>query len=311
MPIFNLFFNKLFSHASQPKKLCINYLITIFKKGEVDVPDNYRGIAIGSALGKIFSLILLERLESVIQVSHPISPNQIGFRKGHITSDHIFVLKTIVDKIVKTDKRKLFVAFIDFRKAYDRINRTLLFLKLQRLGIQGLFYRNLKSLYALFLYQIKVKGGYLEPISSKFGLKQEGILSQYLFNLFIDDMKYVFDDSCDPVRILSEPLSHLLYADDLILISTTEIGLKNSLSKLENYCDKWQLELNIKKCNIIIFNSSGRLLSGPKFTFKGKTIELTRSYCYLGLELTAGGSLKAARLNLIDKAKKICFLCGH
>ena len=81
LPIFNLFFNKLFSHALQPKKLYINYLITIFKKGEIDDPDNYRGIAIGSAVGKIFSLILLERLESVVQISHPISPNQIGFKK--------------------------------------------------------------------------------------------------------------------------------------------------------------------------------------------------------------------------------------
>ena len=126
----------------QPKMLYINYLITIHKKGDLDDPDNYRGIAIGSVLGKVFSLILLDRLESVVQISNPISPNQIGFKKGHRTSDHIFVLKTIVDKIVKTEKRKLFVAFIDFRKAYDRINKTLLFLKLQRVGIQGLFYRN-------------------------------------------------------------------------------------------------------------------------------------------------------------------------
>jgi hypothetical protein len=307
LPIFNLFFNKLFSHALQPKKLYINYLITIFKKGEIDDPDNYRGIAIGSAVGKIFSLILLERLESVVQISHPISPNQIGFKKGHRTSDHIFVLKTIVDKIVKTEKKKLFVAFIDFRKAYDKINRMLLLLKLQRLGIQGLFYRNIKALYDSVMYQIKVKGGYLDPIPSKFGLKQGGILSPILFNLYIDDMKYIFDDTCDPVMCLSEPLSHLLYADDLMLISTTEIGLKNSLSKLEIYCNTWQLELNIKKCNVVIFNSTGRLLSGPRFTFQGKTIEMARSYCYLGLELTSGGSFKAARTNLMDKAKKAMF----
>ena len=120
-------------------------------------------------------------------------------------------------------------------------------------------------------------------------------------------MKYIFDDTCDPVMCLSEPLSHLLYADDLMLISTTEIGLKNSLSKLEIYCNTWQLELNIKKCNVVIFNSTGRLLSGPRFTFQGKTIEMARSYCYLGIELTSGGSFKAARTNLMDKAKKAMF----
>ena len=112
-----------------------NFLKAIYKKGDPGDPDNYRGIAIGSALGKIFCLILLNRLENFIEKKHPVSPNQIGFKKGHRTSDHIFVIKTIVDKIVKTEKGKLFVAFIDFRKAYDRINRTLLLLKLQRVGV--------------------------------------------------------------------------------------------------------------------------------------------------------------------------------
>ena len=281
--------------------------MTLFKKGEIEDPDNYRGIAIGSALGKIFSLILLDRLESVIQISHPISPNQIGFKKGHRTSDHIYVSKTIVDKIVKNEKGKLFVAFIDFRKAYDRINRTLLFLKPQRLGIQGLFYNNIKALYKSVYYQIKVKGGYLEPIASKFGLKQGGVLSPLLFNLYVDDMKFIFDDKCDPVTLLMKPLSHLLYADDLLLLSTSASGLKTCLSKLESYCNMWQLEINIKKCKVVIFNSAGRRLCGPQFLFQGKIMEFAQSYCYLGLELTCGGTFKAARNNLIDKANKAMF----
>ena len=92
-----------------------------------------------------------------------------------------------------------------------------------------------------------------------------------------------------------------------MLFSTSERGLKCCLSKLENYCNMWQLELNIKKCKVVIFNSTGRLLSGPKFTFLGNTIELTKSYCYLGLELTSGGSFRLARTNLIEKARKAMF----
>ena len=263
--VLSLYLNKLFSHAFQPHGHSLNFLVPIFKKGEIWMPDNYRGIAIGSALAKIFELILLGRLEEKIYEKHPISINQIGFKKGHRTSDHILVLKTIIDKFVKNDKKKLFVAFIDFRKAYDRVNRTLLFLKLQRIGIKGLFYRNIKNLSSDVSYLVKCHGGYLEEILSKYGLKQGGVLSAMLFNLYIDNLEDIFDDTCDPIYLFRKPLSHLSYADDLALISTSQNGLNNCLEKLHQFTKTWQLELNISKCKVIVFNNSGKILKGMKF----------------------------------------------
>ena len=73
---------------------------------------------------------------------------------------------------------------------------------------------------------MKVHGGQLEPISSRCGLKQGEVPRPILFNLYIDDIKHILDDSCDPVKMLHGPLSHLLYADDLALLSSTETGLK-------------------------------------------------------------------------------------
>ena len=166
MPLLRLFFNKLFSQVNQPKLLTLNYLVTILKKGEAWDLDNYRGIAIGSILGKLFALILLNRLETWIKEAHPISPNQVGFKKGHRTSDHIFVLNTVVKRIVQVEKKRLYVAFVDFRKAYDKINRSLLFLKLQRLGVKGLFYQNLKAIYNDISYVIKVRGAICRPLKS-------------------------------------------------------------------------------------------------------------------------------------------------
>ena len=79
----------------------INYMKAIFEKGDPSDPDNYRGITIGSMLSKVFNLIILERVESRICRTHPISPNQIGFKKGHRTGDHIFVLYSIINKDCK------------------------------------------------------------------------------------------------------------------------------------------------------------------------------------------------------------------
>ena len=287
MPLLSIFYNRMFKLAKQPREFASNFLVSIPKKGDLWDLDNYRGIAIGSALAKLYCLILLNRLEKKTTV-RPISPNQIGFEKGHRTADHVFVLTTVVNKFLKVAKKRLFVAFIDFKKAYDKINRTLLLLKLQKRGIKGLFYRNLKAIYSDVSYVIKVKGGYLDPIPSSFGLKQGGVLSPLLFNMFIDDIKDIFDDSCDPVKMFDTPLSHLLYADDLILMSTSMEGLNKCLEKLRSYCNTWQMEVNIKKSQIIVFNSARRLLTGYNFFYGETKLELVKTYCYLGIEICSG-----------------------
>ena len=306
-PLLIIIFNKAFCNVSHPCIWSENFLISIFKKDDAADPNNYRGIAVGSAVGKLFNLILLSRLEKRIQTTNPISCNQIGFTKGHRTADHIFVLKTVVDKIVRVERRRLFVAFIDFRKAYDRINRDLLFLKLQKSGIRGTFYRNIKAMYNSISYHVKVRGGTLDPITSLLGLKQGGVLSPLLFNIFIDDMKNIFNESCDPVKMLESPLSHLLYADDLVLMSTSETGLNNCLKRLGDFCETWQMEVNMKKSQVIIFNKSGRKLTGSNFKFQNKPMEVVDKYCYLGIDLYPSGSFRTSITNLMNKARKAMF----
>ena len=77
-------------------------------------------------------------------------------------------------------------------------------------------------------------------------MKQGGVLSPLLFNVYIDDIKDIFDSPCCPIDLFENPLSHLLYADDLILRSTSNEGLSDCLEKLGDYCKLWHLEINVK-----------------------------------------------------------------
>ena len=164
----------------------MNLLNPYIKKESATNPENYWGIAISSCLSKLYCSVLLFRLQEYVEKHNLLSDNQIGFRKGKRTSDHIFILKTLVDKFLRMHKCKLFVAFIDFKKAYDRDH---LFLKLKNMQIGGLFLENIKAMYKMVEYCIKVHGGFTDPIQSLLGFKQRCVLSPLLFNLFIDDIK--------------------------------------------------------------------------------------------------------------------------
>ena len=111
----------------------------IFKGGCFNDPSNYRGIALSSCLGNFFLKVLYNRLEKYLEGNELICREQIGFRKGSRTSDHILTLKTIIDKAFKSSK-KIYACFIDFRKAFDTINRDALFYKLSYYNIDGPFF---------------------------------------------------------------------------------------------------------------------------------------------------------------------------
>ena len=291
----------LFSKNVYPTDWISNFLKPIYKKGENVDPDNYRGLAIGSAMAKLHSLILLGRLTEFIKNKDLISANQIGFMT--CTSDHIFLLQTIIEKVVKKNKRKLYAVFIDFKKAYDTVDRGKLFRRLQTLGINGIFLKNLKAMYETISYKIKLKDGYLDPINSNLGLKQGCPLSPMLFNLYIDDIKDVFDVQCDPVTITDTKISHFLYADDLVLVSLSQEGLQRSLDKVSEYSRRKSLTISIKKSKSMIFNIAGRLIK-TNFFINGEPLEPVKSFCYLGFEVVPSGIVTHAMNVLNDKAKK-------
>ena len=305
-PLCNLF-NLILTSSSYPKLWAMNLLRPIHKKGDVSDTDNYRGIALSSCLSKLYSYVLLERLNKYILKHKLISQHQIGFLKGKQTSDHIFVLKTLIDKIVKKEKSKLFVAFIDFKKAYDTIDRYHLLVKLKDAGIGGLFLNAIKAMYTSVKYCIKLNDGLTSPIESSKGLKQGDVLSPMLFNLFVNDLKDIFDDKNEPVDLYNIKLNHLLYADDLILMSKTKEGLQACLDNLGSYCDKWNLRVNIEKSKTMIFNPGSRNMNDHKFYLKDNELEPVKNFTYLGIDISLNGSFSKAIDNLKDKANKAMF----
>ena len=141
-------FNFVLKKGEFPKQWSTGLIIPIHKKGPKTDPSNYRGITLSSCLGKLFCCLLNSRLNEYIKEKKILDSGQLGFVSGNRTSDGIFILHSLIDKYCKLLNKKLYVCFVDFEKAFDKIPRDLLFEKLQKQGINGNFFNILSSMYA-------------------------------------------------------------------------------------------------------------------------------------------------------------------
>ena len=165
----------------------VGYISPVFKAGDIGDPNNYRGITVCSCLGKFFTLIINDRLTKYLDEHNIIHNNQIGLRKGYGTSDHVFVLKSLIDLYTKNDK-KVYACFVDFQKAYDTIWRNGLFYKLMKYGFSHKIVFLLKSKYDRVASAVKVKSGLTATFTPLVGVRQGCNLSPTLFNIVVNDI---------------------------------------------------------------------------------------------------------------------------
>ena len=145
------------------------------------------------------------------------------------------------------------------------------------------------------------------PICTLKGLKQGGVLSPNLFNIFLHDLPEKFvANACAPVTLHDTKIGCMLYADDLVMLSESESGLQTSLEILSEYCQKWQLTVNLSKSKVIIFNITGKLVN-KQFKYNNAKLDTVRNYCYLGIVFSSSGSFYEAIKSLKDKAMKAMF----
>jgi hypothetical protein len=117
-------FNQIYEKNEAPKQLTTSLICPIPKKGDLNQLTNYRGISLMSHAAKLYNRIILKRIRELIDVI--LRPNQVGFRKGRSTIDQIHIIRTLLAGA--NDKNlTLYITFVDFKKAFDSINREKMF----------------------------------------------------------------------------------------------------------------------------------------------------------------------------------------
>lgn len=150
-----------------------------------------------SCLGKLFCCILNDRLLEFVKTNNTLHPSQIGFVPGNRTSDHIFSLRTLIDKyVLNTTKGKLFGCFVDFRKAFDSIWHPGLLSKLLKYNIDGQFYNLISNIYSKTECSVKINNQRTDYFKYNRGVRQGCVLSPMLFNLYMNEL---------PISLLKKP----------------------------------------------------------------------------------------------------------
>ena len=306
IPYLKKLFNALFSREIFPEQWTRSIIVPLHKKGDANCPNNYRGISLLNILSKVYTHILNKRLTVWAEKHGKLLEAQAGFRKGRSTIDHIFTLNAAVEKQFNT-RSKLYVAFIDFHKAYDTVKRSILWSVLLRSGIQGRMFQNLKAIYSSVQSCVMCKGELTSYFRCIQGLKQGCILSPVLFSLLINELavdiltRAKHGVSLGPSEI---ELSILLFADDLTLVASTVVGLQNQLNRLSEGCKQLGLTVNLDKSKILVFTKGGYLSSKEKWHLDNHKIEVVNNYKYLGLTFSTRKSFAAALEESSVKAKK-------
>ena len=135
-------FNMVFTGA-YPVIWCLSRLIILFKKGCRLLCGNYRGITLTDTLAKLYDRVLFNRLYSWMT----IDKCQAGNQKKRGCPEQMLALRLLMD-YAKSKKKKLFVCFIDFSKAYDRIPRHTLFRVLYEAGCGRVMLRAIMAMYS-------------------------------------------------------------------------------------------------------------------------------------------------------------------
>ncbi|KAI3424484.1 hypothetical protein D9Q98_010032 [Chlorella vulgaris] len=289
-PVLAALFNAVFRSGCFPPEWSLGAITPIHKKGDTADPNNYRGITVGHILGKLYALAINTRLNTWLETQGLRARGQAGFRQGYRTVDNCFILRALAER-ARSRGVKLYLCAVDFEKAFDSVDRPLLWAALQRAGIGGTMLQAIQAMYADVPVCVRTEEGLSGCFQSVLGVKQGCPLSPLLFGIFLDDFEghiQQLGDAAALPQLAGRTVPPLLFADDMFLLSSSASGLQAQLHALQDYCNAKKLTVNAKKTQVMIMrpgggSGNGKLAAGESFEYAGLPLEVASSTKYLGL----------------------------
>ena len=277
-PVLASLFNQFVETGHIPEDLKCAIAYPLFKKGDQTLCDNYRGISVLSPIAKIFERILCADITKYFVENQLFSDSQHGFRSKRSCET---ALQTILDKwkLSIEAKRIILALFIDFKKAFDLIDPSILFLKLFHYGFDNTALNLIRNYFSNRAQVTKIKNKYSGKMPLIRGIPQGSIFGPLLFIIFINDLALILDSYLESILFADDTS---LYDDDLSYNSLIS-RFRDKFAILFAWINHNKLFLNWSKTKFMIINSKNPSARRPRnIELENNLIEVVSEFKLLG-----------------------------
>jgi hypothetical protein len=283
--VLSLFFNLCLGHSYLPDNLMRTIVVPIPKNKTGDSSDvsNYRPISLATVIAKVLDSLLNGCLNKHVSLNDA----QFGFRPGLSTESAILCLKRTV-QYYTARKTPVYVCYLDLSRAFDLVVYNILWNKLRS---ETDVPEEVILLFQHWYNEQKNNVKWADTLSEEYrlecGVRQGGLTSPTLFNLFINGLIGELSSTGIGCHIDGVCVNNISYADDMVLLSPSSGALKRLLRVCESYAVTQGLKYNAVKSEFMMFvPDRKRYTNVPCFTLGGTPLKRVDSFKYLGHWIT-------------------------
>ena len=280
-------FNAWLVSAYVPNRCRQGVTVLIPKVKGTMLPECHRPITMAPTILRLFHRILTARMMNNL----PFSNRQKAFRKGDGIAQNLITIKSIIERSQKK-LTSLSLAFLDVQKAFDSVNHSTIITACRRMGIPNMLLSYIRNLYQGSTTRLRIRNKLSPEILINRGIRQGDPLSVPLFLAVMDWVTSNLDPGIG-VSMGEAKINHLAFADDLVILSTTDKGLQQQMDRIIEGLSQCGLNINPKKCatfRLRIDGSKKRWTINPEPFLKCQgtiipSVTVSTFYKYLGIKI--------------------------
>lgn len=278
--LISMLFSSMLEHGYIPNDMLRCTVMPIPKNNRKSLNDssNYRGIALNSPLCKLFETIILRKCQETLETSDM----QFGYKKGLSTVDCTFIVNEVVQYYLNGGGN-VYAMLLDASQAFDKVHYTKMVNILLNKGICPVIARIIAYLHINQQMRIRWDGVHSAYFNVSNGVKQGGILSPFLFSIYVDQLLLKLKGSGFGCYIGTTFTGAFAYADDIIILCPSKFSLKAQLQLTVEFSDEFMITFNPAKCHLLFYQSENVRTEEDIFViFQGLHVRAEGSTVHLG-----------------------------